>query len=69
MDLFVNYDCSLQAANLYERSIKAIRKLMALPEGAAAPFAPAAMEVRVRGRASTACQTCLRRWAACPWLV
>lgn len=69
VDLFVNYDCSLQAANLYERSIKAIRKLMALPEGAAAPFAPAAMEVRVSGRASAACRTCLRRWAACPWLV
>lgn len=46
VDLFVNYDCSLQAANLYERSIKAIRQLMALPEGAAAPFPPAAMQVR-----------------------
>ena len=46
VDLFVNYDCSLQAANLYERSIKAIRKLMALPEGAAAPFPPAAMQVQ-----------------------
>jgi hypothetical protein len=32
VDLFVNYDCSLQAANLYERTIKAVRKLTALQE-------------------------------------
>ncbi len=49
VDLFVNYDCSLQAANLYERTIKAIRKLMALPEGTAAPFPPADMQVRPGG--------------------
>ena len=32
MDLFVNYDCSLQAANLYERTVKAVRRLMQLAE-------------------------------------
>ena len=41
VDLFVNYDCALQAANLYERTIKAIRRLMALPDaGPGAPFPP-----------------------------
>jgi phosphoglycerate-specific signal transduction histidine kinase len=32
VDLFVNYDCSLQAANLYERTVKAVRRLMQLAE-------------------------------------
>ena len=32
VDLFVNYDCSLQAANLYERTVKAIKRLMQLAE-------------------------------------
>lgn len=43
VDLFVNYDCSLQAANLYERSIKCLRRLMALEYSgpAAAPYPPA----------------------------
>lgn len=43
VDLFVNYDCSLQAANLFERSIKCLRRLMALEYSgpAAAPYLPA----------------------------
>lgn len=46
MDLFVNYDCSLQAANLYERSIKCLRRLMALEYSgpAAAPYPPLATQ-------------------------
>ena len=51
VDLFVNYDCSLQAANLYERSIKAIRKLMALPEGTGAALPPAVTQARRDGAA------------------
>lgn len=49
MDLFVNYDCSLQAANLYERTIKCIKRLQALPEGAGAPFPPPVVQVHAPG--------------------
>jgi len=31
VDVFVNYDCSLQAANLFERSIKALARYVQLP--------------------------------------
>ena len=33
-DLFVNYDCSLQASNLFERTLKAVAKVI---QGASPP--------------------------------
>jgi len=38
VDIFVNYDCSLQAANLFERTIKALAKTIAYPSTGAAPL-------------------------------
>ena len=35
-DLFVNYDCSLQASNLFERTLKAVAKVI---QGAPPPLA------------------------------
>lgn len=35
VDLFVNYDCDLQAANLFERTLRGISKIIRRTENAA----------------------------------
>jgi hypothetical protein len=46
VDVFVNYDCSLQASNLFERTAKALARTVQLQE-ATAPFgAPATAKMK-----------------------
>lgn len=51
VDLFINYDCDLQAANLYERTSKVLSELAVLGD----PTAPAGQGTRVRDAAVACC--------------
>ena len=46
VDVFVNYDCSLQAANLFERSMRALARLAALPEAGTSLYPPPVAQAR-----------------------
>lgn len=59
VDVFVNYDCSLQASNLFERTIKALTRVAAWAEGAAPVTAPAPAVAKMK---STALKASARPW-------
>ncbi len=64
VDLFVNYDCDLQAANLFERSMKGLSKLLRRAP-TTAPFSspPAAKAREVALEAVLSILKSLDKWA------
>lgn len=55
MDIFINYDCDLHAANLYERTAHTLSDLAILGD----PRAPAGQGSRVRDAAIVCCMSML----------
>ena len=64
VDLFVNYDCDLQAANLFERSMKGLTKLLRRGQSSALFTSQQALKAReVALEAVLAVLRSLNKWA------